>query len=463
MEVLALGGEEAERGFPGLPWRRSERWRRRRPSGGVQKKKCEPCAAGRAVGLQSTFLASQPLLVLVPVAVDIKQAINGNNLAKWACAGISEQGFPYQLCTADSHGKLKDRVMLTGQYTRRDAFSTWKYKVNQFKCTTNTTLTTCPPANLNGKLREIEAIRANNCFPTGVLKVVENTNARKHPPVMIESNLCPVYLNVPLKGVYASKQMDTFVHCVDSRAYSACKVNPAFSTKLNSIQLGRLKIISHSTEFKCHLQHPVPMWTSVCRQNHSAIGHEDPAACSMFLADKERDIPSAIEPHFVQNFECYNFTRLWELHNHMQKGSDLKKVHVLEAMYKETNQPFAYEWSMWNAWTSSSLVVILDSVRFSIHPHTHHSQSLRIHNDSLSNSLCTIVCRIDLFVMILTRSLVAVEPRRPPMTDVGTETAFRLDQRKHFRKSKHLLRSEVNWCDQTSIELHLRRSTSTGE
>ena len=32
------------------------------------------------------------------------------------------------------------------------------------------------------------------------------------------------------------------------------------------------------------------------------------------------------------------------------------------------------------------------------------------------------------------RSLVAVEPRRPPMTDVGTETAFRLDQHKHFRK-----------------------------
>ena len=43
---------------------------------------------------------------------------------------------------------------------------------------------------------------------------------------------------------------------------------------------------------------------------------------------------------------------------------------------------------------------------------------------------------------------------RPPMTDVGTETAFRLDQRKYFRKSKHLLRSEVSWCD-----LHLRRST----
>ena len=33
---------------------------------------------------------------------------------------------------------------------------------------------------------------------------------------------------------------------------------------------------------------------------------------------------------------------------------------------------------------------------------------------------------------------------RPPMTDVGTETAFRLNQRKHFRKSKHLLRSEVS-------------------
>ena len=33
-----------------------------------------------------------------------------------------------------------------------------------------------------------------------------------------------------------------------------------------------------------------------------------------------------------------------------------------------------------------------------------------------------------------TSALVAVEPRRPPMTDVGTETAFRLDQRKHFQK-----------------------------
>ena len=108
MEVLALGGEEAERGFPGLPRRRSERWRRRRPSSGGRKKKCEPCAAGRAVGLQSIFLASQPLFVLVPVPVDIKQAINGNNLEKWACVGISELGFHYQLCIADSRGKLKD-------------------------------------------------------------------------------------------------------------------------------------------------------------------------------------------------------------------------------------------------------------------------------------------------------------------------------------------------------------------
>ena len=66
-------------------------------------------------------------------------------------------------------------------------------------------------------------------------------------------------------------------------------------------------------------------------------------------------------------------------------------------------------------------------------------------------------------IMLITISLVAVEPRRPPLTDVGTETAFRLDQRKHFRKSKHFLRSEVSWCDQTRIDLHLRRSTCTNE
>ena len=44
----------------------------------------------------------------------------------------------------------------------------------------------------------------------------------------------------------------------------------------------------------------------------------------------------------------------------------------------------------------------------------------------------------------LTRSLVAMEPRRPRITDAGTKTTFRLDQRKHFQKSKHLLRSEVS-------------------
>ena len=52
-----------------------------------------------------------------------------------------------------------------------------------------------------------------------------------------------------------------------------------------------------------------------------------------------------------------------------------------------------------------------------------------------------------------------MKPRRPPMTNVGTETAFRYDQCKHFQKSKPLLRSEVSWCDQTSIDLHLRQST----
>ena len=59
----------------------------------------------------------------------------------------------------------------------------------------------------------------------------------------------------------------------------------------------------------------------------------------------------------------------------------------------------------------------------------------------------------------LTRALVAVKPRRPPMTDVGNETAFRLDQHKHLQTRKHLLRSEFSWCDQTRVDLHKRRST----
>ena len=46
--------------------------------------------------------------------------------------------------------------------------------------------------------------------------------------------------------------------------------------------------------------------------------------------------------------------------------------------------------------------------------------------------------------------------RHPPP---AMNILFRLDQRKHFQKSKHLLRSEVSWCDQTSKDLHLRRST----
>ena len=40
--------------------------------------------------------------------------------------------------------------------------------------------------------------------------------------------------------------------------------------------------------------------------------------------------------------------------------------------------------------------------------------------------------------------LVAVEPRRPPLTNVSIATAFRQDHCKHFQKSKHLLGSEVS-------------------
>ena len=43
--------------------------------------------------------------------------------------------------------------------------------------------------------------------------------------------------------------------------------------------------------------------------------------------------------------------------------------------------------------------------------------------------------------------LVALEPHGPPMTNVGTETAFRHDHCKHFQKDYHLLGSEVSWCD----------------
>ena len=56
----------------------------------------------------------------------------------------------------------------------------------------------------------------------------------------------------------------------------------------------------------------------------------------------------------------------------------------------------------------------------------------------------SIIIQLDESTLHCTRELVAGEPRRPPMTDVGTESAFRLDQREHFQKSKHLLRSEVS-------------------
>ena len=53
------------------------------------------------------------------------------------------------------------------------------------------------------------------------------------------------------------------------------------------------------------------------------------------------------------------------------------------------------------------------------------------------------------------------------MTDVGTETIFRLDHRKHFQKKEtslkvrgQLMRSNVLL---TTIDLHLRRSACTSE
>ena len=52
-------------------------------------------------------------------------------------------------------------------------------------------------------------------------------------------------------------------------------------------------------------------------------------------------------------------------------------------------------------------------------------------------------------------ALVAVEPCRPPKTNIGTETAFRHDHCKHIHwKSKHL-RSEVSWYDQTRVHFQL--------
>ena len=46
------------------------------------------------------------------------------------------------------------------------------------------------------------------------------------------------------------------------------------------------------------------------------------------------------------------------------------------------------------------------------------------------------------------------------MTDVGTETAFRLDQRKHFRKSKHPLSQRSVDAIFTCVDLHVLVSRS---
>ena len=66
-------------------------------------------------------------------------------------------------------------------------------------------------------------------------------------------------------------------------------------------------------------------------------------------------------------------------------------------------------------------------------------------------------------VFLIKRALVVVEPCRAPVTKVGTvtETALRHAHCKHFQKSKHLLMSEVSWCNQTRTDLHLHRSKCT--
>ena len=46
---------------------------------------------------------------------------------------------------------------------------------------------------------------------------------------------------------------------------------------------------------------------------------------------------------------------------------------------------------------------------------------------------------------------------RPPMTDVGTETAFRLDQRKHFRRVNEV-RGQLMRSSPASIYLLVSRS-----
>ena len=68
-----------------------------------------------------------------------------------------------------------------------------------------------------------------------------------------------------------------------------------------------------------------------------------------------------------------------------------------------------------------------------------------LHGLKLVNVFDTQVSKlVTMYQQRLQEPLVAVEPHRPPMTNVGTGIAFRLDHCKHFQKSKHVLRSEVS-------------------
>ena len=63
----------------------------------------------------------------------------------------------------------------------------------------------------------------------------------------------------------------------------------------------------------------------------------------------------------------------------------------------------------------------------------------------------------DYHYLVQTRALVAVEPHRPPKTNMGTETAFRHNHCKHIQKRKHLwgqdqlIRSKSRLFSTTSI------------
>ena len=87
------------------------------------------------------------------------------------------------------------------------------------------------------------------------------------------------------------------------------------------------------------------------------------------------------------------------------------------------------------------------------HTHTH------THTHTLAHKP-TFALRMTYPEGMSTRGTKHVKTRRPPMTNVGTETAFRHDNLQAFPKSKHLWRSEVIKCDQTKrADLCLHRST----